>query len=325
MNKNIFCNICGKNNYKLLFKAKDLLYRTTEEEFQIVRCMNCGLVYINPQPEDMGQYYPESYAPHNVDMNIKVNPSLIKTLELFYGYSQKRLDSIDKIKFIPKYLEVTLKNNYFFYRIPYGSDKKLLDIGCGNGGYLLKLKRLGWDAETQLYGVELPNSALKKLKENERLNIIEGDFMKVDLPENYFDIVTLRHVLEHLSDPLGAMKKVYDILKSDGLVLINAPNFKSVEAFLFKGKYHNIDAPRHLFHFTPESLGKLLDKVGFHVEKLYLKKSPTPFVASLKNYGYHVPKYIKKYVISNMLTVFKLLGFSGEFLCKAYKKDTGRQ
>ncbi|WP_333655645.1 class I SAM-dependent methyltransferase [Dissulfurispira sp.] len=325
MVKNISCNICCNNNYTLVFKAKDLNYRTTDEEFNIVKCKNCGLVYINPQPVNLEQYYPKTYIPYkSISTDAAFKLPLRRALELFYGYPCKEFvpaSLMTKLRHIHRLLEINLKDNFFLYRIQYDRTKKILDVGCGNGGYLLSLKSLGWDACTQIYGIDFPNEALEHLKEHEHINIIEGNFLDTNLPENFFDIITLRHVLEHLNDPASALKKAFAILKPGGIILINVPNFKSFEALvIFREKWRHIDAPRHLYHFSPETLKKLLNNAGFAVEKILLKRSVAPFIKSLEHYGYHVPKFVEKYIIRNMLKLFKLFGYSGELLCKAVKQ-----
>jgi len=326
--KNIPCNICGSADCRLLFKVKDLNYRTTDEEFNIVKCRDCGLVCLNPRPEDMGRYYPKDYGPHSPNPEAVVKEPLRKTLELFYDYphSGKEINAgiTDKLRYLPKFLKIKLKGNSFFFGIPYGKDKRILDVGCGNGSYLLRLKKLGWNA-AQLYGVDLPGENLKRLKEAEGINITEGDFLKAELPLDFFDFVTLNHVLEHFSDPLAAMKKAYKIVKPGGNVLIGIPNFKSMEALLiFKEKWYDLDPPRHLYHFAPKTLKRLLEGAGFTVEKMYFKKCVGRFTMNLKNYGWNVSKSTEKYAISNMLKLFKLFGFSGELLCIAVKKERSK-
>jgi 2-polyprenyl-3-methyl-5-hydroxy-6-metoxy-1,4-benzoquinol methylase len=326
MNSLVPCNLCGSSSHRLLFKARDLNWRTTEDEFDVVRCLDCGLIYLNPQPQNIEQYYPKTYGPHKViDVsNFAVRLSLHKVLPLFYGYPTNKTVSrtpTNRLKYFFSYLKINYKNTYFFYRIPYGSNKKILDVGCGNGKYLLHLKSLGWNASSQLYGLDIPTETLKKLRETEAINIIEGDFLTTDLPENFFDAVTLRHVLEHLPDPSLAIKKVFNILKPGGNLLIAVPNIRSIEALLFREKWHHIDAPRHLYHFSPETLKKLLHNSRFIVEKMLFNKNSSEFVRGLRNYGYNVPKFIEKYMIKNMLKIFMLFGLSGELMCKAVKKQ----
>ncbi|MEW6117192.1 MAG: class I SAM-dependent methyltransferase [Nitrospirota bacterium] len=317
------CKVCGGRSHKLLFTAKDLNYRTTNKEFNIVKCRKCKLVHINPLPESLEQYYPELYGPHQQKNKISINPSLQRVLNLFYDYPVQNGDgrsAIDKLRYLHRFLEVAFKNDFFFYRIPYSSNKRLLDIGCGNGSYLLYLKKLGWDAEKQLFGVEFPNASIAQIKQSEQLNIIEGDFLDIELPMNFFTIATLRHVLEHFIDPVLAMKKVREILEPGGKVFISVPNFRSLEGVFLKEKWYPLDPPRHLYHFTPGTLRKLLHKTGFEVEKMHLKRSMSSLTKSLENYGINISKPTRKYLISNFLKLSKVLGFSAEILCIAVKK-----
>lgn len=317
------CPLCNSKEYKLLFSAADLNYGTTDEVFDIVKCRGCDLVTISPFPEDMEKYYPSQYGPHQQKNTVSVKPSLQQVLRLFYGYPLQDGESrsaLDKLRCFHKFLEVVLKNDFFFYRIPYSRNGRLLDIGCGNGSYLLYLKKLGWDAERQLFGVEFPNESITHIKKTEQLNIIEGDFMNAELPKEFFSFASMRHVLEHFSDPVAAMRKVHAILEPRGRVLIGIPNFRSLESRLLKGRWHHIDAPRHLYHFTPRTLRRLLTSSGFEVEKMHLKKSVSPAARSIEHYGITVSKTTKKHLLSNILKVSQLLGLSGELLCVAVKK-----
>lgn len=317
----VACNLCGSWESSLVFRAKDLNYKSTDLEFPLVRCRGCGLVFISPRPEDMAPFYPDTYAQHKPNPVVRFKPSLQKKLSLFYGYPD-----ISGIKgrawtHLHYFLELTLKNDFFFFRIPYRRDLRLLDIGCGNGIYLMQLKKLGWDAPTQLFGLEFPNEALPHLRDKEGMTIIEGDLYSEELPEHFFDVVTLRHVIEHFPDPTAALEKVRRTLKPGGQVLILAPNFRSMEAlFVFREKWYNIDAPRHLFHYTPATMRKLLEKTGFCVKKMHRKKSIAPVVKSLEHYGYRVPRFVEKSVIPHILTLCKLFGFSEDLLCRAVKK-----
>ncbi len=325
MSKDVLCNVCGSNDSRVLFKAKDLNYHTTDEIFSIVKCKHCGLVYINPQPLDMRPYYPKDYIPYqSAGADTSFKHPFRRALELFYHYPSgekiRPAKVIARIKSLHKLLEIHLKDKFFLYKIPYDRKKRILDIGCGNGGYLLSLKALGWDASTQLYGIDFPNALLKQLREDEHINIVEGNFIETALPESFFDVVTLRHVLEHLPDPARALRKVFAMLKPGGVVLIHVPNFRSAEAlFIFRERWRHLDAPRHLFHFSPGTMKTLLQNTGFSVEKISLKRASLPFIKSLEAMGYPVPKPVEKYIIRNMLKLFKLLGFSGELLCKAVK------
>jgi 2-polyprenyl-3-methyl-5-hydroxy-6-metoxy-1,4-benzoquinol methylase len=210
------------------------------EEFNLVQCKKCQLTFINPQPSysEITKYYPDEYY---VDAR-EWNTQRIHVKEL-----QKRLD------YLMEY---------------YDSDdrRKLLDIGIFNGSFVSYALSSGWDA----YGLD-PNikaiSLAKKIVPNERL--FHGYVQSSPFPPESFDVVTMWEVLEHATDPSDMLKKVHNLLAPNGIILISVPNFNSLESRLF-GKYWNgLDVPRHLYHFTPHTISKMLEKTCF--KKIFLK------------------------------------------------------
>ena len=97
------------------------------------------------------------------------------------------------------------------------------------------------------------------------LDVATGRFEDVDYPDSFFDVITMYHVLEHLYDPREALSKAYQLLRSEGLLVVAVPNFDSLQARLFRQRWYHLDAPRHLYHFTPRTLKMLLHKAGFKV------------------------------------------------------------
>lgn len=141
-----------------------------------------------------------------------------------------------------------------------GDGKKVLDIGCGSGTFLQAAIRRSWQA----FGTELnPQTAqAKKLEVWENLAQVKANY-----GAEFFDAVTLWHSLEHFSNPAEILSEVSQILKKDGVLLISVPNVESFQARFFRENWWHIDVPRHLFHFSPESLTLLLEKNGFEVVK----------------------------------------------------------
>ena len=317
------CRLCGSTAQRRLFAVRDLNYGTTQEEFSLVRCLHCRLVSLSPQPESLDRYYGTGYLPYQPGAEgAPFKPAVREALRRLYGYpgsAPTAAWSWSRIRALPRQLEVQRKNGYFFYRIPYAADTRILDVGCGNGAYLLSLKALGW-AAGQLYGVDLVTDAstLRRLRDLERLHIVEGEFLEAPLPEEAFDVIAMRHVLEHLRDPVAVMRRVFRLLRPGGRVLINVPNFKSLEALvLFRERWRHIDAPRHLFHYSPKPMRVLLQTAGLRTERVMLKRSSSAFMRSLERSGYRVPHAVEKYVIRKLLLLFALFGYSGELLCAA--------
>ncbi len=137
---------------------------------------------------------------------------------------------------------------------------EVLDIGCGTGEFLYTIKEF-----YNTYGIEPDLDAAVYAREQLGLVVYNGFLETVDLPEVKFDIVTLWHSLEHISKPVETIQKIEKILKSDGKVIIALPNVASFDARLYRHHWVALDAPRHLWHFTPQTIELIAKKTGFRV------------------------------------------------------------
>lgn len=141
--------------------------------------------------------------------------------------------------------------------IPPGA--RVLDIGCGNGDFLLRLKRRGYLVE----GTELSARSAARVPAQHNIPVHVGDLLTLDLPPESYNAVTLWHVLEHLPDPHAACAAIHRLLKPDGWLFLAMPNIQSWQARLFGRHWFHHDPPRHLFGFGPRSLNVLLRNTGF--------------------------------------------------------------
>jgi len=138
---------------------------------------------------------------------------------------------------------------------------RLLDVGAGVGLFVRKAQAEGYDAQ----GLEISAHAVEKGIASLKVPLACGDFLTTDIPASHFDIVTFWHVFEHLADPQAILEKVHRILQSSGMIVIAVPNFGSIQSTLFRSRWYHLDVPRHLFHYTPKTLGALLERSGFRV------------------------------------------------------------
>ena len=132
---------------------------------------------------------------------------------------------------------------------------RLLDIGCGDGSFLSEMKKNGWGVA----GVEI-NPNVKSGEDFVIKSAIE-EFVN----EPLFDCVVMWHVFEHMGDVNVALKKINQVLKPGGMLIVAVPNNESIQARIFKGKWLPLDVPRHLYHFDKSSLAYCLEKAGFNV------------------------------------------------------------
>ena len=136
---------------------------------------------------------------------------------------------------------------------------KILDIGTSTGTMLDVFKEHGWET----WGVEPSKSGF--IAEKKGHKIIHDYFEKSDLKSNFFDMVILNHVLEHLDDPIEVLKKVYKVLKKGGIVFVDVPNFGGLSSKLL-GRYWPYLAPEeHKQQFTKDRLKSVFRKSEFKV------------------------------------------------------------
>jgi len=137
---------------------------------------------------------------------------------------------------------------------------RILDVGCGRGYTLAWLSRWGAD----VYGTQLSASAAETAKQHIGADrVFVGELSEAGFADHRFDCVTLWHVLEHTPDPLAILKEVSRILKPGGLVYIEVPNAGGWSARTFGRHWLAYDVPKHLVHFTPQTLEALARKAGF--------------------------------------------------------------
>ncbi len=277
--ESVNCIICNrKTEFELLFKARDILYNVPGE-FQIVRCKECGLMMINPRLDknEMKKYYPANYGPYK-------------------NYFANRLyTSNSKIKLILKKIKLlriiqSTKNKFFDTsgnRIPsYKKKGIVLEIGCATGSFLNEMKKKGWEVE----GIEMDEKSVKYAKKN-GLNVHLGDIVDYDFGPNKYDLILMFMVLEHLYNPLEVLKKCRNIITKDGYLVLSIPNSGSWEFKFFKGLWHALQPPNHLYFYNKKSIRKLLEISGFKIVKIFYQSNISSLIAST---GYLLRDKFKK-------------------------------
>ncbi len=218
---------------------------TVEDSFKIVRCKKCGLIYLNPRPKtkDLLDFYDDFF--------LTDEKSIFQWSRLMGKVYRETKRNIEK-------------------EYPSG---KLLDMGCGLGLFL-KL----WDPQKwELSGIDISKKAVE-YAQDEGLNVREGSLEKAGFSNDYFDVITMFYVLEHLLNPLKVLKEVRRILKKDGLLVVRIPQSISAERFLrFFGVRRNLcHPPMHLYDFSTEILREFLLKAGFKRIETVIGKPTSP-------------------------------------------------
>ena len=202
--------------------------------FPLVQCSGCGVQAIFPQPDDgtlvaaySRQYYGSSRK--------KFIGPVAKLIGWFQAH-RARLAS----RFAP-------------------TGGRVLDVGCGNGGFLINMKRMGFDVE----GTEWSEQSAARIPARENISVHVGDLLDLSLAPHSFDLITMWHVLEHVRRPDETLQRIHELLKPGGGVLLALPNAESDQARKFGTAWLHYDPPRHLFDFGVSSLNRLLDIAHF--------------------------------------------------------------
>ncbi|MEO6684152.1 MAG: class I SAM-dependent methyltransferase [Ginsengibacter sp.] len=235
------CPLCSNKHIFPVLSAKD--YTVSQKQFEILECSSCTLRFTQKAPtlEEIGKYYQsENYISHSDTSTGIIN----------YLYHQVRKRTlIQKRKLIEKTTEK--------------KSGSILDVGCGTGAFLHTMQQAGWD----ITGLEPDENAAKKADELYWIKPLNSDQI-YHLPKAQYDAITLWHVLEHVHDLHGYMKRLKDLLKPGGKLIIAVPNYTSYDAAMYQEFWAAYDVPRHLYHFSPKSMRELFTLHRLKIEKL---------------------------------------------------------
>lgn len=229
------CPLCGGTAAKTAVISDR--YTPANEPYQVVSCNQCDLLYTRPEPT-LQQL------------------SLLYSEEFYGGNPEPALLSLDTARWLLQQLVLPPRRAALLDRKP----GRVLDVGCGDGQFLADLKKRGWD----VYGVEFSATGCN-LARTKGINVHHGELRKAAFPDKFFDVVTAWHVLEHLSEPTVDLAEMQRILRDDGLLAVEVPNSSSLTFKLCRERWWQLDIPRHLQHYTPATLQKLLQQTGFTV------------------------------------------------------------
>lgn len=223
------CICCNGTEYEGLYIFGDKKY---------LRCLSCKLVSVNPLPSDE---YLKARANH--------------------WSAEYHMDPIKINQHFSKDFQLTAYKAILDFIRPYRKYNRLLDLGCSIGGFLMAAKNDGW----QEYGIDVSQSVNVAIDKG--LNAKQGHLGDFDYPNDYFDVITLFDVIEHISDQDKLLKQIYSLLRPGGILFIITPNFGGITSRILKKKWSAVTPEDHVFLFTQQSLANLLTYKGFEVVK----------------------------------------------------------
>lgn len=243
------CIACHSTAARRLYSIEGV----TEE---LVACEQCGLGSLFPMPDAqrIQSFYPAEY----------------------YGEPTAKFEPL--VEYGVR-LGAKVRVQSLVGDLPAGS--RVLDIGCGRGVMLRALLDLGHEA----HGVEIAREAASGADDRAEIRIAP-ELQQAGYRDNFFDAIILWHVLEHLPHPDRTLAEIRRILKPGGRLILAVPNFGSLQARQTAHNWFHLDLPRHLYHFTPETLTRLLASHAFccqSVRHLALLQNSFGWLQSLLN------------------------------------------
>lgn len=235
-----------------------------KDSINVFRCCQCGLIYAGEiqSSKNIEKHYSKEYF----EIYLKTEPIHLK------NRFEKRIKEIKKIKF----------------------PGMLLDVGCGVGSFL----RLARDEGYETSGVELSRYAAEHAWNNFGLRVFNSELNDAGFAPKTFDIITLWHVLEHVTDPKKFLIEVNRLLKKNGLLVVEVPNIGSIAARISLMNWELMAPKEHLFYFNPHTINRLLKETGFSTIKnqTYFWTTPAMVIKakadSIKNNGNAILKLI---------------------------------
>lgn len=257
------CPGCQGTSFEPILKGGDHLTHLGGE-FSLVRCTHCQLALTNPRPvaESLGYFYPSNYTPYDPSNSGSLGwwPQLLETaaLRTYYGYPKQPVSLMTRLLgrlALTKFRSRRKRHEWF----PYRQSGKLLDVGCGGGKFLERMRHFGWNVT----GIDLAADVAQRVQQRTGIKIYSGTLPHADLKPQSFDAVTMWHLLEHVPDPRGLLKCAADLLRPNGLLVIEVPNIASWSFAEFGSNWFGLELPRHLQHFDPQTLPAILPQGCF--------------------------------------------------------------
>jgi ubiquinone/menaquinone biosynthesis C-methylase UbiE len=193
------CPVCKHSDFRMIGipDVGTKVEKIIKHKYSVVQCNNCKFYYIDPainfSQEEWEYLYDENYFPRHTS----------------WYYKQRKSDRITRFDTLQRFSSIKID--------------KFLDIGCGEGDTLSEAVRRGWES----YGLDIQDHRTEENKKNNK-NFIKGNLFDVSLPNDYFDIIFLDSVLEHVTNPLEYLNEIYRILKAGGIAYIGIPNEDSM-------------------------------------------------------------------------------------------------
>lgn len=228
--------------------------------FEYRRCTHCSLIQIHPMPtiDELASAYPDGYSCH-----IGVDDSRGLLYSILHYLANRR---------IYRDLKRALQPN-----------SAILDVGCGDGDFAASLRQIGAEV---VVGVDF-NETASQIARSKGIEVFHGLFLDFEAKSEFFDAIFMNNYLEHVTDPVAELRHAAQLLKNEGLLVGEAPNFASLDRRLFRRYWGGNHVPRHTFQYDPDILRRLLLDAGFSDVRITHEVNSGTFALSIQNFFIH--------------------------------------
>lgn len=250
--------------------------------YTVAQCRVCGFLYQRPRVHDdcLADCYPDQYPRHQEPsprVPLKGSAARIRVvrfaLHRYLGYPGDDESPAAVTRIRARWAARRLR----WSCPPWRGAGRYLDVGCGSGASLGVARALGW----RVAGIEIDRPAADKARRfSDEMHV--GDILSAPFADARFDVVTAFHVLEHVTDPVRVTRRMLGWLASDGLLIVEVPNAGGLGTALFGRAWSGLELPRHLSHFTPETLTRTVEQAGGRVVWTWHRAKPRHYIWSAR-------------------------------------------
>jgi 2-polyprenyl-3-methyl-5-hydroxy-6-metoxy-1,4-benzoquinol methylase len=300
------CELCASPGEALYTDLFDRLFGAPGR-WNIFQCVNssCRLLWCNPRPDpdEIGKLY-LSYYTHSIP-------------------EEHREDARQSLKSFLKKILATI----FFWRAPaFLTDNlhlqsfepgNLLEIGCGNGKFLLSASAAGWKVQ----GIDFDEKAINAAKSRLGSSVRQGELIACRFEQEQFDAIVMSNVIEHVWNPIETLNECWRLLRRGGRLIMVTPNSDSDGHRLFRKEWRGLEPPRHLFIYNKRSLNRLAKITGFAGSLIFSSTGGSTGVSMLGASapdGFSSSRLKRIIQIESVKTIFGLM--SGEWVVSIFSK-----
>ena len=262
------CRICGSSKYQN-YIAKEMMFGT-RNQFNYFQCDDCRCLQIESFPDDIAEYYPKNYYSFSRYDGKKYLGHKGTLRKFIYNYS---IFHRGFIQYLLESFVNSFKYSQLLSDLKVSKQSKILDVGCGNGeAFLYPLAEIGFK---NLLGCD--PYLEDDIKYPNGLEIFNSEIFAI---EKKWDFIFYHHSFEHLSNPKAHLIKIHSILENNGLCILRIPTSSSYAWEHYQTDWYQLDAPRHFYLHSIESIEILAGETDFRVHDVIFDSTYHQFMRS---------------------------------------------